>query len=823
METVAPETYMINDFSMGLDWTTNPLSLDPRSLLDAKNVNLNKYRGIDKRRGLSTEVAGSLGSTAPTEFYEYKAPNGTDYKLVATGTTVDYWSGSAWENGNTGLTTGLRYSFKTHQGILYAANGTDANFKAYNTTVYQVGITPPAAAPSVSKTGDTLLIEEDCAVITDWADGDSGNGASTQVTYDSKSTFRFLTTGVSGDLASRSIYPSVKRITAKLFIETQLYFNTLGSKDDDDYFYFTVATGNGIFGLIFDAAEVLVVNGATDAVGSAIQTGATVTQDAWVTVKFLYNGIDPDNRFVQLWIDGEDKGAFTVTDTSTIIPGAFATGAYGSTVACDVYMNYFEAESTDVEDVRSYRYVYCYVRSTAMGARELISNPSDASSTVDMISGGVSVGYVASTDAQVSHIKIYRTLDFGLGGTPTTAYYLVTTVANATTSYTDTTLDDDLTTLVDVTNTVPPMAFFLEVHKDRVFYANCPSEEDGASLVMWSKSGNGESVPSTNYQYFDKGDGGAITGICSLIDYLLVFKENKVAVLEGEFESLYYLSYNIGCIAPWAILKVGDKAIFLSEEGWMMCDGRNIYPISEKIDSLGERGYYSYDQKSNYYAAYLPEKSQILFMINHSSLANIIMVGHLVAPLLSQFGEVPEEETSTAVAWTYHQYDSHTHKAMGNFTDSNGLKKVAILAKRTTNYYMYETESATGDESEVISAAITTGWSSLNVPHSITKVLRLGHIGAGFGGTSGNEQTVTMYTDVDYTNAVDTTTITQVTNPSGSAGFPGDIYTGTYALHEENFKMSALGQYFRWRLTESSIYRFALMNLLFQFRVEGIR
>jgi hypothetical protein len=44
----ASRTFLIDDFSMGLDWTTPSSRLRPGYVADAKNVNLNQFKAFEK-------------------------------------------------------------------------------------------------------------------------------------------------------------------------------------------------------------------------------------------------------------------------------------------------------------------------------------------------------------------------------------------------------------------------------------------------------------------------------------------------------------------------------------------------------------------------------------------------------------------------------------------------------------------------------------------------------------------------------------------------------------------------------------------------------
>ena len=184
-------------------------------------------------------------------------------------------------------------------------------------------------------------------------------------------------------------------------------------------------------------------------------------------------------------------------------------------------------------------------------------------------------------------------------------------------------------------------------------------------------------------------------------------------------------------IAPNAILEFEDKVIFLSEEGWKSFDGVNITAVSERVDSLAQAGYYNVTDAVNYEAAYYPEKHQMIFLMRCGSLDDIMMVGHFATPLLLQQGEVSEQTTEDLVTWTYHEYDSHVPYCLGNYTDSNGITKVAMGEKRLYTCYLFAMDSGTSDDTNNIEAKAWTGIHHLNAPWSISKTIRLANIRYG--------------------------------------------------------------------------------------------
>ena len=75
------------------------------------------------------------------------------------------------------------------------------------------------------------------------------------------------------------------------------------------------------------------------------------------------------------------------------------------------------------------------------------SNPSSESASITVALDGIQVSWTASSDEQVTHVRIYRTLANGL------IYYYVASVAIGTTSYVDTAIDGSLGDLLETDHT----------------------------------------------------------------------------------------------------------------------------------------------------------------------------------------------------------------------------------------------------------------------------------------------------------------------------------------------------------------------------------
>ena len=108
MLQVAPESFEFNDFSLGLNWINAPDSLDVREMLQCKNFNITRTKGLVKRLGCTRYQSTAAGTSKPIlAQFEYYAPDGNKYDLIACDTKVVYYS-SGWQEVETGLTSGVR-------------------------------------------------------------------------------------------------------------------------------------------------------------------------------------------------------------------------------------------------------------------------------------------------------------------------------------------------------------------------------------------------------------------------------------------------------------------------------------------------------------------------------------------------------------------------------------------------------------------------------------------------------------------------------------------------------------------------------------------
>lgn len=264
-------------------------------------------------------------------------------------------------------------------------------------TKVQLGITAPATLPTLAEGYLSLDIDEDCASFnSDWADGDAGSGASTQATFDSKSTFKFLTTASSGDIAKRT--QTLTEIGADYTFETSIYFDEFGIYANNDHFEINIYNGRILMRARIDAQGMYIYDGAywravlsrdirerivrkkgvrfgeewegdwKEATSEAwdVKACPICERDTWKTLKLYVKSSDTDNETVEVFVDGKSHGEYSCSNKDTTNPGNVVLAAYGDTIATVVYTDWIKFESADINSGNlkgTYRYAVSYARS----------------------------------------------------------------------------------------------------------------------------------------------------------------------------------------------------------------------------------------------------------------------------------------------------------------------------------------------------------------------------------------------------------------------------------------------------------------------------
>jgi len=106
--------------------------------------------------------------------------------------------------------------------------------------------------------------------------------------------------------------------------------------------------------------------------------------------------------------------------------------------------------------------------------------------------------------------------------------------------------------------------------------------------VYWSGLDSITSWDSADFRDVNKNDGQDITGIKTLGDRLVIFKDRSIWIAQFTGDADFPFTFtetpsNNGCISGGSIQKVDNGLIFLSQDGYYYFDGLNSYKISDRI------------------------------------------------------------------------------------------------------------------------------------------------------------------------------------------------------------------------------------------------
>jgi len=219
-----------------------------------------------------------------------------------------------------------------------------------------------------------------------------------------------------------------------------------------------------------------------------------------------------------------------------------------------------------------WKYVYVY-EDTSDGH---ISSASPISAdTGNFLNDVVSIDVVASSEARVDKICIYRTKDGG------STFFFHSRIANTTATITDTTPDDDLNDaliapIADVNDPPPQLLKQICEHQGRLWGIA------GDKVYFNGDSTNGvreECWPATNFFKFSTYP----KAILSTSQGLLVFTSNKIYLVDGvlvdEF-SVRQLRSRLGVLSQFCVANDGDIVYLYSTF-------KEILRISDRVENIG--------------------------------------------------------------------------------------------------------------------------------------------------------------------------------------------------------------------------------------------
>lgn len=144
---------------------------------------------------------------------------------------------------------------------------------------------------------------------------------------------------------------------------------------------------------------------------------------------------------------------------------------------------------TGLTGTYSVKFTYCRKVGTAVIHE---SNPSPVSANQALVNQSLAVtGLTASSDAQVTHVRLYRTVSGGAN------YFFDQDIVNGTTTATSSQADSALGSELKTDNTTPPLAGWVSPpHDGRLFLCQDPSFPH---YLRYTKRFQPEAVPAANY------------------------------------------------------------------------------------------------------------------------------------------------------------------------------------------------------------------------------------------------------------------------------------------------------------------------------------
>lgn len=161
----------------------------------------------------------------------------------------------------------------------------------------------------------------------------------------------------------------------------------------------------------------------------------------------------------------------------------------------------------------------------------------------------------------------------------------------------------------------PPACDLVATVRDFVVVAGDPSD---VLMVTWSGfNDEGEWTPATKQSGFQPMlEGGEVMGLAGG-EYGLIIQRNRIVKMTYTADETVFqfdtIEPNIGCISKGSVVQAGRLTFFLSERGFMVCDGTQAKPIgNERVDRTFF-GTYARADLVNLYAAIDPRNFLVIW------------------------------------------------------------------------------------------------------------------------------------------------------------------------------------------------------------------
>lgn len=330
----------------------------------------------------------------------------------------------------------------------------------------------------------------------------------------------------------------------------------------------------------------------------------------------------------------------------------------------------------------------------------------------------LSNGATLSYDTANIEVEIYRTVDGG------DIYYLVDSIPNGTSSYTDTVTDTELVlreklyvsgNLPD--RDEPPICKYIHVQDNKGYYANCTLDGEALSERIYQSIPNDvDSVPRSFYVDLP----APVTGIGSYQGRVIAFTMDGVYRLTGSFDAfgrggieqdrIFSLD---GCVSHSSIVEVPTGLVFAGKNGFYFTDGFNTYRISEGFNTT--------------YAGYVQTSTQKARIVGSLEETNQRVWWSLQSSGGSDADEVFVLDTRSGIS-PYSSFSKVTNGA--NFAPTSLLYFNGQMLRGDSRGYVFKHDSAYYSDPVVDTGTASTNWTYTHVPYNFTTV------GHNFGDSS---------------------------------------------------------------------------------------
>lgn len=379
-------------------------------------------------------------------------------------------------------------------------------------------------------------------------------------------------------------------------------------------------------------------------------------------------------------------------------------------------------------------------------------------------------------------IKIYRTKNGG------TAFFLVETIANdfsnTTQVYNDTTTDANLgAQFIDPVKTpgLPPKGRYITVFQNQLVISG---DRTKVNRYYWSDIGNANNIESfpdaSNGKDVLVRQGGKITGLGTLSDSLVVFKERSMSYESGDFaqddiRSDLITSGDVGCIAHATIQEIGGSLFFLNERGvYAITGGALPKLISDDISPIFSKNFIDTDDVLK-----LKRAQAINFASNQQYILWLPAETSNIDTYANENSKIYMFDYFNAEWFRWTNMNFHSGMAIMNdelwwverrYSNVNGDIDFNLYRQHKSN-----TENDYADHTSAIDWEYISGWEALDNPDTWKKFLRVRYSSfpdPDFEETGGFN--ITCATELDYIRGVPHSTITvNFTNQGSGWGADG--------------------------------------------------